>query len=454
MKLSILLITSLTFSSTGVSQDLIIDKVIAKVGTENILLSDIEGQYAYALQQIATPSPDIKCEILQSTVGQKLIVHQAKLDSIDVPQDQLEANLDFRIQNVLRQMNGDEEFFEEFYGMTVNEMRENLREDLHQQMLVERMQGQLMSEVNVTPKQVKDYYASIPSDSIPYLSAAVEISEIVVKPEVNEEEKVKALKKIIELRKRIVEGGELFEELAGIYSDDPGSGSRGGDLGFAERGVYVPEFEAAAFSLEKDELSEPIESVHGYHIIKMIARQGNKINVKHILIRPKITEADRILAKENLDSLKVKITNGDINFKDAVKKYSLDEVPSYHNNGQIQNPNTSKALFETGDLPSEIYFAIEDMEVGDVSDPLEYPLPTGETYYRLIHLDYKSKPHKASLEQDYSQILQFAKESKKNVYFSEWLEQKMAETFIEIDVSYLNCPQLMSMITDGKSVEP
>lgn len=441
-----------TSSFTSFAQDnLVIDKVIAKVGTESILLSDVESQYAYALDQSpGQVTPEVKCEILQSLVGQKIIVSQAKLDSIEIAPEQIEAGLDFRVDGVLRQMGGDTELFEEVYGKTVNEMRESLRDDLEQQMLVERMQGEVLNSVVITPKEVKDFFYNIPKDSIPYLSAAVEISEIVVKPEVNKEEKVTALKQILEIRKRIINGDATFEELAKKYSDDPGSGSRGGDLGYAERGLYVQEFEAAAFSLEENEISEPVESVHGFHVIKMIDRRGNKIHVKHILIKPDITEGDRELAKTKLDTIRQKIIDGKYKFTEAVKKFSLEDVPSFHNNGRIQNQKTGKALFETSELPSEIYFAIEDLKVGDITETLEYPLPTGETYYRIISLDFKERPHKASLEEDYNKILQFAKESKKSSYFASWLDEKLTQTFVELDKSYLNCPNLDKIITGNK----
>jgi len=440
----------LFLSPLTAQEALVIDKVIGRVGTENILLSDVEDQYSYQAKRFPDANEELKCEILQSIVAQKLIVHQARLDSIEVSQDQLEASLDFRIESVLRQMNGDESFFEEYYGMTISEMRDNLRSDLEQQMLAEQMQTKIINEVNITPKEVKTFFASIPKDSIPFLNAEVELSEIVVAPEVNSEERAKALQQIIDIRKRIVDQGERFEDLAGIYSDDPGSGSRGGDLGFAKRGVYVQEFEGAAFGLEEGEISQPVESIHGFHIIKMIERKGQQIHVKHILVKPNITAEDRELAQTTLDTVKQKLLRGDMTFEQAVKSYSNDEVPSYHNNGRIQNPNTGGTVFETAELPSDIYFAIEDIEVGDIVGPLEYPLPTGENYYRLIKLESKTKPHRASLEQDYTKILNFAKESKKNEYFTQWLEDKLKETYVELDNRYLVCPELNRLIA-GKA---
>jgi peptidyl-prolyl cis-trans isomerase SurA len=444
------LISGISLCEVEGQQEIVIDKVIARVGTESILISDVENQYSYQAERFPGESDELKCEILQSLVAQKLIVHQAKLDSIEVPVDQLEANLDFRIQNVLRQMNGDESFFEEYYGMTINEMRDNLRSDLEQQMLAEQMQNKVISEVNITPKEVKEFFSNIPVDSIPFLNAEVELSEIVIAPEINEEERSKALQQIVDIRKRIIEGGESFEELAVVYSDDPGSGSRGGDLGFAERGIYVQEFEAAAFSLDDGEISDPVESVHGFHIIKMIERRGNKIHVKHILVKPNITQVDLDRAKAKLDTIKMEVEEGKMSFEEAVTLYSNDEVPSYHNNGRMQNPNSGKYSFETAELPSDIYFAIEDIEVGEITDPIEYPLPTGETYFRLIKLESKTRPHRASLEKDYTKILNFAKESKKNEYFSQWLEDKLKETFVELDRKYLVCPDLEELLVESK----
>ncbi len=424
----------------------LIDKVIAKVGTETILLSDIESQYSYGLEQTGNDDPSIKCEILQSLIGQKLVVHHAKLDSIEISNEEIEASLDFRIDQVLRQMNGDKDFFKEYYGITVPEMRENLREDLTQQMLAERMQGQILNEVNITPREVKEFYHSIPTDSIPYLSAEVEISEIVVKPQVNEEERTKALKTVLDIRKRLIEGGEDFAELAKTYSDDPGSGAQGGNLGFAERGTFVPEFEAAAYSLDKDEISEPVETQFGFHILQMIERRGNKINLRHILVKPEITSDDNDLAIVKLDTIKAKVDRGELTFPQAVKTYSDEKSQSYNSNGLIQNPATGKNTFETAQLPSEIYFAIEEMGVGDISEPLEYPSPTGETYYRIVRLNSKDNPHKASLEQDYSKIQRYAKESKKNEYFASWIEERFKNTFIKVEQGYLSCPDLEALL--------
>lgn len=424
------------------SQDrLSIDRVVAKVGSEIILLSEVESQYQFTKTQ--DPSGQFgRCEILESMIGQKLIVHQAKLDSVIVSDAEVDAQIDFRISSVLRQMNGDEERFEEYYQMSIDEMRTSLRDDMISQILAEKMQQQILTEVEITPKEVTAFYESIPKDSLPYLNAEVEIAEIVAAPEVNEIERLKALQEILEIRKKIVDGEEDFATLAKKHSDDPGSGAQGGELGYAERGNYVPEFEAEAYQLEIDELSEPVETQYGFHIIQLIERRGNKIKLRHILITPDITYDDMDLAKAGLDSLKANIENEEIDWGKAVSKHSLETAQSYNNGGRMQNPNTGKTFFQTSELPPEIYFAIEEMEVGEISIPLEYMTPRGETEYRIIKLLTRSKPHQVSLEEDYSKIQQLAKENKKNKYFTDWITEKLDETFIKLDGAYLECPSI------------
>ena len=444
----VLTFTMLCAASIAINgQGLVIDKVIAKVGTETILMSDVEQQFSYVSADKA-PTPDLKCEILQSLIGQKLIIHQAKLDSVEISPDEVEASLTFKVDRVLGQMNGDTELFEEVYNMTPLQMKNNLRDDERDQMLVQRMQSSIIDGVAITPKEVKAFYESIPQDSVPYLSSEVELAEIVVQPLVNQEQKTIALRKLLDIRKRIVEGGEDFAELAMKYSDDLGSGSRGGDLGFAQRGTFVPEFEAVAYTLEPGEISDPVETQFGFHILDLIERRGNKIHMRHILVKPDITEADRELAKSKLDSLSQLIKEG-ADFQKVMKDNSLEDVPSYGNNGMLQNPNTGKTVFEMSELPSNVYFSIVDLEVDSITETLDYPLPTGETYYRIMKVMTKTKPHKASLEQDYNKILTYAKENKKNSYFAEWLESKLGSTYIDIDEDYLQCESLKKMLEES-----
>jgi len=282
-----------------------------------------------------------------------------------------------------------------------------------------------------------------------YLNSEVEVGEIIFEPKVNEVERQKALDKINEILERL-KNGEDFAELAKTYSADPGSAANGGDLGFAKRGIFDPEFEATAFSLEENEISDPVESVFGFHIIQNLKRRGNYVNARHILIKPEITYDDVELTRKLADSIRTEIMNDSITFEYAVRKYSMENAPSYSNSGKMKNPATGNNFFETGDLTPDIYFATEELDVLGISEPMEQTLPTGESVYRLIQLQSKSKPHKANLQEDYDRIQRFAKESKKNIYLSEWLAKKYSSTYIKVDGIYDFCPNLEQWIDNGE----
>lgn len=428
------------------SQDApIIDKVIAKIGSEYMLYSDLIAAYKYQKESNPDMSDDDICFLFEQIIAQKLLVHQAKLDSVEVSTEELDNALDYRIQNILGAMGGDEKRFEEYYDKSVTEAKDQMRDDMRQQMLAERIQKQLISEVTITPKEVVEFYDRIPKDSLPFLSSEVEISEIVMPPKVNDEEKEKSIKKMEEIRKMIIDGEETFEDMAKKYSAD-GSAELGGSLGWMKRGSLVPEFEASAYSLENDEISEVVETEFGFHIIRLNDRRGNTINCSHILIRPAITQADLDLAKSNLDSIRNLILQDSFDFGKAVKLYSDKNIQSFNNGGRMTNPKTGNTFFETGDLPTEIYFEIESLETDDISEPMEYYTPTGETNFRLVKLISKTKPHKANLEQDYSRIQLYAKESKKNEYYNKWVMEKLGETYIEVDPVYGDCENLQKWI--------
>ncbi len=427
----------------------IIDKVIIKVGGEYVLYSEVINNYRYIKNN--NPKANINiCAVAEQVISQKILVDQAKLDSVEVSDIEVEGQLDFRFQNIMRQLGGDEAKFLEYYGKSIPELKEEQRDDMKQQILAERIQGQLINEVTITPKEVIEFFEMIPKDSIPFLSSEVEISEIVIKPKVNAVEHEKSSSKLLEIRESIMSGEMTFEEAAMKFSAD-GSAQDGGNLGWAKRGSYVPEFEAAAYSLEKDEISEIVESEFGFHIIKMNERRGNSIKVQHVLIRPEITENDLVIAQEKLDSVKQLIEVDSLPFDYAVRIYSDKKSENYHNGGRMANPKTGDNYFDTGDLAPDVYFQTEEMEVGEISPPLEYTNRGGETLYRVIKLDSRTKPHRASLEQDYSKISSFAKESKKNLYYNKWMIEKMNETFIKVDPDLSSCTNLAKWIDEEEA---
>lgn len=438
LSISLLFVTLFCFAQNKV----LVDKIIGKVGSEYILLSDIEEQYALMSAQQGTVDANTKCVILDNLLAQRLMLNQARLDSIVVEETEVNAQLDARIDRILSYMNGDESQFEAYYGQSISEVREQFREDLRNQILVERMQGQIMASVNITPAEVRAFFDLIPLDSLPYFNSEVEIGEIVYYPDVNDTQKELARKKLEEIRTRIVEGGEDFAELAATFSDDPGSGRAGGDLGWAKRNSYVPEFEAAAYNLENNEISPIVETEFGFHIIQLLERRGNTIHARHILVKPEITENDLVLAQNKLDSIRNLITIDSTTFSKAVKKFSSENVQSYNNDGNMVNPKSGNTFFEISDLDPDIYFTTDTLEVGQISSPIQFAAPTGETAFRLIVLKSRTQPHKANLEQDYSRIRQAALESKKNIYINNWIAEKVGQTYFEVDDLYQSCSNL------------
>lgn len=445
MKYYLILPLLLTFFSAFAQKGLILDKVVANVGSEYVLYSEVQELFGYALAQNPTFEQDFQCVILEQIISKKLLLDQARLDSIVISDIELDVELQRRMDYILSRMERGEDQFYEFYGRTVLQERERMREPLREEMIQQRIQGQLIQNVSITPEETIKFFDRIPKDSLPFRSAEVEIAEISMKTIISKAEKQKALDKLENIRKRIVDDGESFEELASLYSDDPGSGSLGGDLGWAKRGTYVPEFEAAAYSLEPGEYSDIIETQFGYHLIQMIQRRGNNINVRHILIRPEETPEDIAYSKSVLDSVVNLIRLDSLSFDLAVKLYSDKEAQSFNNAGRLINNQTGDTFWETKQLPYQIYFAIESIEVGDITDILEFE-ERGEKTFKVILLQSKTRPHVASLKSDFSWIQQYAKESKKNEYFNNWMEEKIASTYIEIIPQFRSCPNLQQYL--------
>ncbi|MDC3219785.1 peptidylprolyl isomerase, partial [Saprospiraceae bacterium] len=391
---------------------------------------------------------EAKCNLFENLIASSLMLNQARLDSIEVGDEEVEAQLSARIDQILSYMGGDVRQFEDFYGQSTAEVKSRFREDLKNKLLVERMQGNVMQDATVTPSEVKAFYARIPKDSLPYFNSEVELGEIVYKPRVNEGEKDRTKAVLEDIRKRIVEGGEDFAELAKKYSADLSSGQQGGNLGWAKRGSYVPEFEATAYNLEKEEYSEIIETDFGYHFIQLLDRRGNSINVRHILLRPNLTEDDKIRSLGILDTVRNLISVDSLKFSYAVKIYSNKEQQSFNNDGRMVNPKTGNTFFEIADLDPDIYFTIDTMKVGDISQPIEFE-ERGEIMYRVIYLQSRTDPHRANLKQDYNKIRTGAIEERKAQFMSSWIEEKIGSTYIKIDRAYQGCPNLIKWQEDS-----
>jgi peptidyl-prolyl cis-trans isomerase SurA len=432
------------------SQEIVLNKVIARIGGETILMNDIEDNYLGQTRGMTNVPENLRCQIFEGLLLQKLLTNQAKIDSVKVSDDQVENQLNARFDRVLAYMNNDLAQFEEYYGKSVNEMKDELREDLKDQLMAEEMKNKIVEKLAITPSEVKDYFRSIPYDSLPYYSAEVEYSELDYYPKPNKIERQRVIDKLNSIRQRIVEQGESFEELAKKFSMD-GSANAGGDLGWAKRGAFVPEFEAAAFNLEPGQVSSIVETEFGFHLIQLIERRGNSFHARHILIKPELSENDKKIALHTLDSVVTLIRKGELSFPAAVKKYGNKNFPSYSNGGRAVNPQTNTNFFEISDLEPDVYFTLDSMDVDQISAPFEFKDPYGEIAFRVLMLQSRTEPHKASLEKDYSRIKDNAMILKKDNELNNWVGKNIKETFVSIDPEWLaKCPTLEKWSKDSK----
>ncbi len=450
-----LIATAFCFSTGLQAQDKkLLDRVIAQVGGEFILLSEVEQQYQYLQENFPNEVDPVgtRCEVLENALAQNLLVHHAILDSVIVPMEEVDMQIEARIDRIVQQMGGDVAAFEDFYGMTIEQVKEDQRKPLRNQLLAERMQARITRDIEATPSQVFDFFNSIPRDSLPFYNAEVQIAELVKIPEASHEEREQALNKITEIRDKIIRQEESFETLAIRYSDDPGSGRQGGNLGWQRRGTFVPEFEATVFNLEPGEISDPVETEFGYHIIKLLERRGNSINARHILVTPRITPQDRELARNGLDSIRNEIITDSIPFDRAVRRFGSEKVQSYNNGGRKVNPATGNTFFEVGQLDPDVYFAVIDLQVGEISEVIEFSERGGETEYKIFKLISRTRPHRANLQQDYTKIKDLATEYKRAQHFNEWLLEKLGETFIRVDKLYNECPNMEFWLGESKEM--
>lgn len=439
-KIKFLISVVLIFLFSGIyaqQKGKIIDQVVGIVGANIILQSEIEAQYAQYLMQegYKGSSESIKCSIFENMMYQKLLLNQAELDSVEVSNAQVEAEMDRRLRHYIS-LFGSAEKFEEFYQKSILEFKDELSDQVRELMMVETVQQTITQDVTITPSEVKSFFKDVPTDSIPLINSEVQIAQIVKLPPVNREEIERVKNKMQELRYRII-NGESFATLAILYSEDPGSAKNGGELGLFGRGEMYPAFEAAAFNVKEGEVSEIIETEAGFHIIQLIERRGDYINVRHILLRPKVSPMDLAKAKKQLDSIALLIENKEYTFEEAVVKFSED--PSKNNGGVLMNPMTGSSYFESDQLDPKVYFVIDKLEVGDLSNPVQFQTEEAKDAYRILYLKSRTEPHKANLKQDYDRIQEWALGQKKQDVITEWIANKAADTFIKINDSYKNC---------------
>ncbi|MEZ2338106.1 peptidylprolyl isomerase [Mucilaginibacter sp. RCC_168] len=425
-----------------------LDKIAAIVGNSPILQSDIETQYARFLFEGNQPDASVKCRVLQSLLTQKLLAQQAAIDSIEVKEDEVDNNVDRRMREMTQRAGGQEKL-EAFLGKSVIQYKDEIRPDLKEQMVAQKMQQHITEKLNVTPQDVKSYYDKIPKDSLPSFNKEVEVGEIVFQPKLNKEEKELYKEKAEELRQRIKKG-EDFGTLARLYSQDPGSAPDGGDLGFADRTTFVKEFTANAFRLKAGEISPVFETDFGFHFLQVIERRGEQVHVRHILIAPVITQASLERAKVKADSIyTLMMTNKKIDFSSAAAYYS-DNKDTKFNGGMMlnaENVQNRTTFIPTDKLDPKVALTVDTMKVGSISKPDVFTGPDGKKTYKILYLKSATNAHKANLEQDFPKLKDMAYEDKTNRAVTQWFEKRRKETFIRIDHEYQSCDILKKWIT-------
>lgn len=427
-------------------QPQVVDKVVAVVGQNIILQSEIENQYLqYRLNGISGSAQAMRCQILEDLLLQKLMLNQAEMDSITVTDDQVEAEMNQRIRYFVSRM-GSQEKLEEYFNKTISEIKDEVRRSVKDNQLQQRVQAGIMEGIEVTPKEVQVFYRSIPMDSIPMVDEEYEIAQIVKRPPVSLDEKLQVKDRLYQIRKRILDGESSFATMAVLYSEDPGSARQGGELGFAGKGVYATEFENVAFNLRDGEISEVVETEFGFHIIQLIERRDETINCRHILLTAKVPIESLEKAHNQLDSVVGLIRHGDMTFEEACLKFSDDDTKN--NGGYLTNPMTSgnrmsiKEMQELGEEFPEfknLPFVISRLAVGDVSDPVPMTTNENKDAYRLVTVKKKMAAHRANLQDDYSLIRNWALNKKKQEAIGKWVEEKAKKAYIRLDENFSDC---------------
>ncbi len=418
-----------------VQGQMILDRIVAVVGEHRILQSDIETQYLQNRAQGVPMPGDPKCWILEGYLSQKLLVNQAKIDSVEISDGTVEMELDGRLQYFIS-MIGSQEALEEYFGKSILQIKSDMRESVRENLLTRQMQGTITADVRVTPSEVRNYFNSLSRDSIPYIDSKIEISQITMYPEIEEEAIFEVKQQLLELRKRIL-AGEKFSTLAVLYSEGP-SAPKGGEIGFMGKGELDPAYAKAAFSLKEGGVSTIVESSFGYHIIQLIERREDRVNTRHILMKPRINPESIARTRSKLDSIATLIRTDSISFDLAARIFSQDKNTAV-NGGVMVNPIDNTTQFELDDLQPAEFVALRDLKVGEITDPFKSEDENAKEVYKIIKLQNRTRPHRANLEEDYMVLQQMALGQKKELAFQEWLDEKIRDTYIRIDNSFAGC---------------
>lgn len=417
----------------------LIDKTIAVVGNEMISLSELEQEILYMRMQGMYSDKNMRCEQLEKMLENKLFLMQARVDSLSVNQEMVASTLSQRIDAMRTQLGGDDNV-EKTYGKPLYKLRQEWKQQMEDMSLTQQMQQQISSQVpELTPHDVKEYLAETDPADLPMVPIKYQLSQICIYPD-REAANLAVKEKLLGIRERIM-NGEKFSTLARIYSEDPGSARKGGELGLASKSIFWPAFSDAAMSLKPGVISQIVETPDGFHIIEVLEKKGDMFNARHILIKPSYTDEDRQKAFKTLDSLKTEIQNNAVTFQMAARFYSQD-AQTKTNGGQMADPYTGSSYFEIDQLKPEDYAAIKDLKEGEISEPVQSADNegrNGNTVYKIIKVDKIIPAHTASFDNDYSELLEDARSKKQEAAIDQFINGKIKTTYIIIDPLFKNC---------------
>jgi peptidyl-prolyl cis-trans isomerase SurA len=418
----------------------VIDKIVAKVNNYIVLESEVQKAYLEAIAQSQQEiQPPTRCEVFESLMINKLMVAKAEIDSVMVTDAEVIFQADQRFSMVMQQFGGDEKMLAEVYGKTADQLKTEIHDMLKEQLVVSKMQAKITEGLTVSPADVRRFFNEIPRDSLPFFSAEVMVGQIVKKPEVNQKVKNDIVAQLSGLKAQIMDGKTDFQTLAKQYSQDPGSAALGGELGFFRRGELAPEYEATAMGLDVLEISDPVETTFGFHMIQLLERRGNTFNTRHILIRPEPSDQDILDAERFLDSIRTAIVSGKIEFAKAAKENSDDRATS-DNGGFFVDPNnnSSRLTLRTLDDPV-LYFTLDSMKVGSITPPIRFETEREGPQVRILFYKERFPAHRANLEDDYEKMKAATKRKKEEGMLSRWFVTAKEDVFIDIDPAYDRC---------------
>lgn len=414
------------------------DKIVAVIGDNIILQSDIQAQLDQLQRESSRPlPPDAGCALLEQMIAQKALVIQAQRDSLPVSDEDVEGQLENQIRGFIN-MYGSQKKLEEVAGMSIYQIREKFREPIRERILAEEERKKIVDAVKITPTEVQEYFNRIPKDSLKFFPSEVQVGQIVIYPKASPEVEQYTLQQLQNFKKQIESGQQDFVTLMNLYSQDPGSRQNNGIFTISRTDKNIdPNFLAAAFRLQDGEISDPVKSKFGYHLIQMVHRQGDNAEVRDLLMIPPITSADLRAARKKLDSVRADIIAGKMSFGEAAVKYSDDPSAKLYA-GMITSPDGSTYL-TVDQLDPGIVLTLDSLKPGDISQPAEFTDPYGKKAVRIIYLKSRTQPHLENLRDDYNKIQQQALQEKQYAALDKWFREKMPTFYIWVDPDYQHC---------------